>query len=329
MYMFFWFFKQLYYCFKRVFKSGILLLIVFFIAFLFLFGSKVFAFTPQEEQEINDLVNSMVNTSISHKTDNMDLSMTNNKMFMYCNGTYNNTTVNYIGVGSWNSQFQYYLNDTNFVGKCVWSGSHDCLIYFYDINLNYVGSYREAIYNQNYFYINNLNILGYFYSQSTVKDFTTNNTINATFPSFDIDPYIENISTDIVSWSFNNLVINTGSYSEANAYFLRYTYPNNNTAYDFEVTSYYNNGEIIIPKSVLNDDIIIRSGSTFTFTLTVRQPSLQTLVFSLGSYTLDLTEQEEEEINQDSDKQLLSSINSNQEETNEKLDEIKDTINTT
>lgn len=62
MYMFFWFFKQLYYCLSRIFKSGILLLIVFFIAFLFIFVKPSFAFSIEDlsysgfsSSQINDI----------------------------------------------------------------------------------------------------------------------------------------------------------------------------------------------------------------------------------------------------------------------------------
>ena len=48
-YMFFWFFKQLYYCLRRIFKSGIILLILFFIAFLFIFVKPSFASTTIDE----------------------------------------------------------------------------------------------------------------------------------------------------------------------------------------------------------------------------------------------------------------------------------------
>lgn len=47
MYMFFWFFKQLYYCLRRIFKSGILLLLLFFVAFLLIFVKPSFAFDFQ------------------------------------------------------------------------------------------------------------------------------------------------------------------------------------------------------------------------------------------------------------------------------------------
>ena len=43
MYMFFWFFKQLYYCLRRIFKSGLLLLVLFFIAFLLIFIKPSYA----------------------------------------------------------------------------------------------------------------------------------------------------------------------------------------------------------------------------------------------------------------------------------------------
>lgn len=60
MYMFFWFFKQLYYCLRRIFKSGILLLIVFFIAFLFIFVKPTFASNVYVPQAVKDKCDSLV-----------------------------------------------------------------------------------------------------------------------------------------------------------------------------------------------------------------------------------------------------------------------------
>lgn len=144
----------------------------------------------------------------------------------------------------------------------------------------------------------------------------------------DIAPFISTNQSYIINWSFANLVIDGGSYIDNNSsVWLNMVY--NNNEYSFDVTDYISNIEgsykIYVPKSLLTSNIVIRSGSAINFDVTVRN-GLQTFNFDLGGYTLDLTAQSQQEINEDSDKQVLSDINSNQHETNEKLDNIEETI---
>lgn len=142
-------------------------------------------------------------------------------------------------------------------------------------------------------------------------------------------PFIENNSSTIIDFSFDNLIINCLDLSSNDYYELEFTYPSNSTIINGNIdqfkTTEDNNLIFIIPKSWITQNIVIRSGATITFDLIRyhrQEPSVTEERYPLGSYTLSLTPEQEEDINEDSNKQLLSDINNTQQQTNNKLDNL-------
>lgn len=157
--------------------------------------------------------------------------------------------------------------------------------------------------------------------------FDSNNELilNATNPVF-FNPYILN-SNEISNWSFDTLNISLGSvsYDNTNSYYLSYNF--NGVDYGIELRDFYNEslGYFVIPRNQLTNNIVVRNSDTFNFTLIYR--SLTTVTpYDLGTFTISITSEEQEQINQDSDKSVQGQILEQQQQTNNKLDNIDNTI---
>ena len=87
-----------------------------------------------------------------------------------------------------------------------------------------------------------------------------------------IQPFIENSDSSIESWSFSTLNINGGTeLSNSTTDYLRIYYPNVNTYYTYNISTYkslYNGSYVYnIPRSLLNENIVVRDGSSIFFEL--------------------------------------------------------------
>ena len=326
MYMFFWFFKQLYYILRRIFKKSLLLLFIFFIIFILFFVKKTFAFTSEEQQIIDNYKSTMINNSSLYPVDGWTLATPNKRIFMSATGTYNNTNFYYIACGSWNTQISYYIVNNQFRAYNSTYASHDLLIFYYDGSLNCIGSQRVSVNSSgSWYYLTGAYIINYFSSDLTVKDNYNGNTISPQMPvQVFTDPSITTESSSIINWTFTNLIINCGSVLTNSLIELDFNY--NNTYYSLNIDNYIsisNNTVILtIPRTILSNYFVVRSGNTITFKLYVRNSSTgpsTVRYYDLGSYTLDLTTQQEQEINEDSNKDLLHDINNSQQETNNYL----------
>lgn len=198
----------------------------------------------------------------------------------------------------------------------------------YNTNANEQAWTNKQTYNSLLVLANN-NTRSIIYATQTV--YNSNN--NVFFPvGYTItEPIITNTTQEIEEWTFNTLSINCGSWDAQSTFYLHcdyegYTFTINVTQY---VTTSNGVAIINIPKTVLNESIVLRDGFQFSFGLQARQPNLQNLYVDLESYTMQLTAEQQEQINQDSDKQLMSDIKDEQQQTNEKLDNIQDTLTDT
>ena len=188
---------------------------------------------------------------------------------------------------------------------------------------------------------NNGNITGaYLYCNRDIYDVnganivfeSTNNSIA------DIEPFIETESSTIVNWSFDYLHINSGSetiyynnvlneQTTATLYLdyiydgIRYRYQIPSNLYGINTNDTF---DIYIPRTSLLNNVNITNGSNVSFYLGIRKNSES--VFPLGSYTFNLTTEEQEQIQQDSDKALQGEILGAQQETNNKLDNLDNTL---
>ena len=155
-------------------------------------------------------------------------------------------------------------------------------------------------------------------------------------------PFIENQSTTIENWSFDYLNIDSGSvgyvyyddllditsYADLN---LKYTY--DGITYSQIIPSGFlgdwsdSNFTLSIPKTWLLSNVNIQNGKTVDFYLEVKKQNVSDNIYYLGTYTLSLTSAEQEQIQQASDKALQGEILQSQQETNNKLDTLDNTIN--
>lgn len=161
-------------------------------------------------------------------------------------------------------------------------------------------------------------------------------------PLYFTNPYIENESSTINNWSFDYLKINSGSegyvydnpitgstsYAVLN---LKYTY--NGITYTQQISSGYianwstDNFIVEFPRTSLLNSVNIENGKSVDFYLEIKKDYVSDIIYSLGSYTFSLTTEEQEQIQSDSDKAVQGVILQTQQETNNKLDNLDNTIN--
>ena len=172
--------------------------------------------------------------------------------------------------------------------------------------------------------------------------------------SFPITPYVYvpatpviTNSSDIPTWSFDNLVINTSSVSP---YWLynQEGYSDRIRTFNLEIdyqgysyTLFLNNylvaydndyAIITIPKNVLSNSFNIYNGYDISFTLFVQPDDNPNSTgnwstYSLGTYTLNLTTDEENQINSDSTKQVIGAIDNGISTINNNLNNVNNNIN--
>ena len=288
---------------------------MFFVIAIFLFfKSDVFAYSNGNYTIIDP-----PSVVLSSMQNNSDLLDNNHNYFIYCYGesyrlvtfnkssTFKGTFINYYNF-KFNENFtykQYFYNPngvllstsspTNATPNNIWGGEH------YDNKIVWVSNF--PMYNSNY--------------------------TNLVYPGAVVNPFIVNNTDTIINFSFNYLTINAGNLPYNDYYEIRYTYPNVNTIYTANIDKFKTLDNNIlyfnIPKSFFTNDIVIRSGSRISFDLIKyhrQQPAVTSKTFGLGSYILNLTTEEETIINEDSNKQLLSDINNQQQETTNAINNL-------
>lgn len=306
MYMFFWFFKQLYYILRRIFKKSLLLLFIFFIIFILFFVKKTFAM----DFEFN-------NTSY-----NLPDFTDYNYFFIGYDGSSSFPNHYYLWastVDDYNCFFKYntFIQNGRGTSRCYYL-SLDGTSWEYQTSVNKNTSLAQ--FNQ------------YIGSSAPIHQLGTN--YNPYYePNIFLftNPTITTESSSIINWSFTNLVINCGSVPINSLIELDFNY--NNTDYTLNIDNYksISNNTIIltIPRNILSNYFVVRSGNTITFNLYVRDSSTgpsTVQYYNLGNYTLSLTTQEEDIINEDSNKDLLHNINSSQKETTNAINNLEDNL---
>ena len=128
-------------------------------------------------------------------------------------------------------------------------------------------------------------------------------------------------------------IIKSGSLNRVRDFSLEITYQG--YVYTLDINPYlttYNNdyGVFDIPKNVLSNYFNIYNGNTISFDLIVNPDDNPNSTgtwssYSLGTYTFTLTTQEQDDINSDSNKQLLGNIDSSIQQTNQSIQELNNT----
>lgn len=312
MYMFFWFFKQLYYNLKRFTKHKFLLLLVFFVIAIFLFVNPIFATDYITiESNVSGNSNSYNLPSFSTLPSDATNLINNGKPYIIRKWTESGRTTYYLYIiNSANGYFYHKSNQSASIVHNV-NAIYGCL---YNEGTSYEWHNTTGI-------ASSVELNNVIYYGGIIYGDINKNTIY--FNPF-VEPYISTSSSSISSWSFDNLIINCGDCDPSSTFWLECNYEG--YTFDIDVDDYIsvNNGIAIIsiPKYVLNESIVLRNGFEFGFNLQVRQPNMQVLYYQLGSYTLILDTQQQQEINEDSNKQLLSDINKNQQQTTQAIDNL-------
>ena len=312
MYMFFWFFKQLYYCLRRIFKSGILLLFIFFIAFLLLFTHKVKAVTYP------DIYSDIL-------TDYPAIKKVYDNTWNYYHNTYgNNLTIvicrNNDGTITSNcfnpNQVTFYFDNNNMIVRSTGTSSTYGGSWYYANGDNRT----HATYNLTGSVTSSYNKDLYLYSN--VYLYNLNNTV--VYPSLYGNPQITTTDSSIINWSFDTLNITGGSLSTNYVAWLNFDYEGNR--YSFSLNPFMSTTSGLyfsIPRNVITQYIVVRNGSTISFDITLRGngENLNVLNYNLGTYTLSLTSQEETTINEDSNKEIISSLYNTGQEINNSINQ--------
>ena len=261
MYMFFWFFKQLFYALKRVFKHTFLLLFIFFIAFLILFCNKSQAFYVGTTNWV-DPPSQVINVLQSVP----EYSNPNYYWFVFgYNGYHICTFPKPSGFQAYAKPARYFYTNSSFTYKQ------------YEINFNYqitATNTASVTPSAEWGFGLNGDSTVYFLSNFPVYDYNNHN--NKLYDGYDVNisPYITNTNASITSWSFDTLTINCGTIPVNSYCELQFYY--NNTLYYLDLSSFKSieNGTLIynIPKSNISYPLVIRNGSVFEFELFTRQP---------------------------------------------------------
>lgn len=273
MYMFFWFFKQLFYIFKRFTKHTLLLLFLFFIVFLFL-RSKVFASTSITSNAPNWTPTTITIPDLSTIPSSVQNYIPNGYIIQNLNWE---SPTKYRMIIKVNNNATFWHKSGNTADK--FSGTGDFVTLTINSNSNTWNVTPQFVSTSSSFTWGNSPFLF-----STI--YTDSNRTNVYFNYVPpvINPFIENSLTDIQNFSFDTLDINGGTIIQPEdsidllvtyrdnlapnipSYREEYTIINNETSktIDGSTVIYH------IPKSAIASPVIIRNGYYFYFTIVVR-----------------------------------------------------------
>lgn len=333
--------------------KNLLLIGIFLMLLFFCMGKEIFAATFDYTSKLNnqdyfvEYYTSIYNVLVGDSTTGQP------KYYLYIPADKqhgNSVNVDFLG----NNTIRFYRPNTD-----AW---------FYNSYVYNNGTYTQQYvgYNRNsYFDISNCVILRATYNvveQSNSNLYLEANTWNSNYIKTFTEPSFVD-DTTIPTWSFDNLSINSGSITPYWVYNqegisnrlrdfnLEITYQEVVYTLDLDnyITTYDNDYAIFtIPKNVLSNNFNIYNGNTISFDLIVNPDDEPNSTgtwssYSLGTYTLTLTAEEQEQINNDSTKQVIGAIDSGinnlnnsitnldntQQETNNKIDELNNNLTST
>lgn len=334
MYMFFWFFKQLYYCLLRFFKSGLFLLFLFFIGFLFIFVRPVCAVNATDIPQVVLTKAKEVN----HNIDNFVILQDVNKhdyYIPYGSIVNNNYTSNW---------FVTTFKDTFVLVAPSW-GRMTLLrytnnAYFEDVALGSIGSNSTVQFDYVVPSTGYNRVLKVVYaSQKIIYSGVSGHEDGETYFNPFSNPFIENPSSEISSWNFNTLKINGAELRNSTSYgqnFFTLKAVYNNNEYLLDIDDYKtvsgNSVTFSIPKNSLLNSAYLRNNYKVDFSL-IYYESLEggrrVSEFSLGSYTFAFSSEEQDVVNQDNTQQLLGDIKEGQQQVTNSINNLDNTIKDT
>lgn len=323
-------------------KIPLKFLLLICIALLFSFiiiGSDVHAVEPDLSDYANHVNGNKWAILRSNSDDSYYLGVSQDQSKTLCSANISNNNGLYTCGGDFRT-----LNR----GNSVWGAEGRTDIYKFNTNTNVFDFYVTNSPGNTFFAGTSVLL----YSGSTIYGYLSNtgNLSGVNFPSTAYEyippsPYIENIN-DISNWSFDNLIINGGGvnpyysvidnnieYQYFRTFKLEITYEG--VVYTTDLRQYataYDNDYVIftIPKNELSNHFNVYNGNNIQFDLFVQPDDNPNSTgnwssYSLGTYTFNLTTEEQDKINNDSDKQLLGNINDNINTTNNNINNLNNT----
>ena len=348
----FWFFKQIYYFIKKLFKNKFLWLIIFGFIIYFLIQSKCFAvefnhgntkynMTVQNPPEsiLNYLFN---NTSYDPEQHDFiiwhyDTDTSSSKYYQcaYFNKKTGNIFKMYLS-DVYSSHLDISFNTANP------AGSSAIRVLAFNKNGNYTGNGNRVIskYLECYFKSHSGNnfTIEFLSSCPLYLSSTSDNVLILSYRRT-YAPFIVNDSENISNLSFapnSNLLINTnGMVIPSNIYnfFINYSYGDYDYSFNINQylliddntsprTFYFN-----IPKFEILKNIIVRPNSSITFSLTC-SPSFEDVdTWDLGTYALSINQEQADIINANTNQQITNNNTTTNQQNAENLQNINDSIN--
>lgn len=348
----FWFFKQIFYSIKKLFKHKFLWLIIFGIIIYFLIQSKCFAvefdygsttYNMTVENPPAKILNYLMNnTSYNPEKHNfviwrhLKYDTTSNKGYtcIYFNKdniikmSFQAIYSNYIRF-VFNNKSAPALPPTNIIRALA-----------FDNNGNYTGTgvYNENNYQQLYMKTRSGNTFTVEFL-SSIPMYLSQNSDNILILSYrrTYEPFIVNDS-GIPDLSFSpnsHLLINTNGMiipPHIYKFFLNYSYDDND--YSINITQYLLKQEspnlfyyFRIPKFDILKNMVVRPNTSITFTLTCSPSFEEENTWDLGTYALSITQEQADIINANINQQITNNNTTINQQNSENLQNINDSIN--
>lgn len=348
----FWFFKQIFYSIKKLFKHKFLWLIIFGVIIYFLIQSKCFAVEFNHgNKKYNMTVQNPPANILNYLTNNTSYNPEIHDFIIWRYDSYDDTSKYY--------QCAYFNKKTGNIFKMYVSDVYPSRLEISFNTANPAGSsavrvlafYKNGTYSGNGTRVSTNYINAYNKSHSGNNftiDFLSSRPLYLSKDSDNVlilpyhrtyAPFIVNDSENISNLSFapnSHLLINTnGMIIPPHIYnfFINYSYGDYDYSFNINQylliddntsprTFYFN-----IPKFEILKNIIVRPNTSITFTLTC-SPSFEDVdSWDLGTYALSITQEQADIINSNTNQQITNNNTTINQQNANNLQNINDSIN--
>ena len=331
--------KLIYYIITKFLSKKTLIYIIVILCCLLLLSSNVFALSSADVSYDTNLNGKYTQTQFESWLANSTEYVTGDYYYImgYC----------YNGVGSPSSTTEPFMilvnkEDYNNIDKhCYLQGisAYDYLYYIYFSSNVRIKYYTSFAHTAGYDSTTSASpypfkaFSGSIKLNSDIPVIYRDNTYTTTFMVNEQDPYIVTDYNDVVAWNFSNLFINSGTHTYNSNYSYK-IYIENNGSYNtgtldidrfINVIQSSNTYQVAIPRSYLSNFYVLKNNDNLHFYLRVFSGSVMVENYDLGSFVLNAQQSTLDTANEESSKQLQSTMENNQQQTNEKLDNLQHT----
>lgn len=360
-----YFFKQLIRIFTKKFFWVILICVCIFLGVL-IFSPDVNAIDYDYTSETNDIVlnnfyyaKKYINDNIGNFTDYAIIyrprSYSNGaSLGQYCLFAYNSNGLGDVQYLYDNNQGFYYFNTKNVYFTLIYDpynavldGSNICgSIFDSDTDISSIPIKYNGFNNSSYHFSADImknSTYTTIYSSFTNGIFASSHHLDLNnIPTYVYKPYFITTNEELQTFDFDYLQISGGTTpyytsitenSEKHSANFRFRYIYKNVVSEIDVSDYIsfnsstNTWQINIPYNAITNSVMVRNGETFTYGLNYKPFFGTEYYISTGELTYNLTSEQENQINEDNNKQLIDNIAENQKQTNERLDNVDNSIN--